>query len=40
MKWSIEKNVLLEALNDVTRALTQRTTIHILNGIVFDLTEE
>ncbi len=40
MKWSIEKNVLLEALNDVTRALTQRTTIPILNGIVFDLTEE
>lgn len=40
MKWSIEKNVLLEALNDVTRALTQRTTIPVLNGIVFDLTEK
>lgn len=40
MKWSIEKNVLLEALNDVTRALTQRTTIPVLNGIVFELNEK
>lgn len=40
MKWTIEKNVLLEALNNVTRALTQRTTIPVLNGIVFELTKE
>ena len=40
MKWSIEKNVLLEALNNVTKALTQKTTIPVLNGIVFDLTEK
>lgn len=40
MKWTIEKNILLEALNDVTRALTQRTTIPVLNGIMFELKEE
>ena len=40
MKWSIEKNILLEALNDVTRALTQRTTIPVLNGIVFEINKE
>ena len=40
MKWSIEKNILLDALNNVTKALTQRTTIPVLNGIVFDLTEK
>lgn len=26
MKWTIEKNVILEALNNVTKALSQRTT--------------
>lgn len=40
MKWTIEKNVLLDALNNVTRALSQRTTIPVLNGIVFDVTEK
>ncbi len=40
MKWTIDKNILLDALNNVTRALTQRTTIPVLNGIVFDLTEK
>ena len=40
MKWTIEKNVILEALNNVTKALSQRTTIPVLNGIVFDLNEE
>ncbi len=40
MKWSIEKNILLEALNDVTRALTQRTTIPVLNGIVFEIDKK
>ena len=34
MKWTIEKNVILEALNNVTKALSQRTTIPVLNGIV------
>lgn len=40
MKWTIEKNVILEALNNVTKALSQRTTIPVLNGIVFDIKEE
>ncbi len=39
MKWTIEKNIILEALNNVTKALSQRTTIPVLNGIVFDITE-
>ena len=39
MKWKIEKNVILEALNNVTKALSQRTTIPVLNGIVFDVSE-
>ena len=40
MKWSIEKNILLDALNNVTKALTQRTTIPVLNGIVFEINEK
>ena len=40
MKWKIEKNVILEALNNVTKALSQRTTIPVLNGIVFDVNEK
>ena len=40
MKWTIEKNVILEALNNVTKALSQRTTIPVLNGIVFDINEK
>lgn len=40
MKWKIEKNVILEALNNVTKALSQRTTIPVLNGIVFDVSEK
>lgn len=39
MKWTIEKNIILEALNNVTKALSQRTTIPVLNGIVFDITD-
>lgn len=40
MKWTIEKNIILEALNNVTKALSQRTTIPVLNGIVFDVSKE
>lgn len=40
MKWTIEKNVILEALNNVTKALSQRTTIPVLNGIVFDVSSK
>ncbi len=38
MKFVIDKNILLEALTNVTRAIGTRTTIPILNGIKFDLT--
>lgn len=38
MKFVIDKNILLEALANVTRAIGTRTTIPILNGIKFDLT--
>ena len=30
----------MEALNNVTKALSQRTTIPVLNGIVFDVNEK
>ena len=39
MKFVIDKNVLLEALVNVTRAIGIRTTIPVLNGIKFDLTK-
>ena len=39
MKFVIDKNILLEALTNVTRAIGTRTTIPILNGIKFDLNE-
>lgn len=40
MKFVIDKNILLEALTNVTRAIGLRTTIPILNGIKFDLSKE
>lgn len=40
MKFAIEKSIILEALNNVTKALSQRTTIPILNGIVFDVDKK
>ena len=40
MKFVIDKNILLDALTNVTRAIGLRTTIPILNGIKFDLTKE
>ncbi len=40
MKFVIDKNILLEALANVTRAIGTRTTIPILNGIKFDLNEQ
>ena len=39
MNFVIDKNILLEALTNVTRAIGTRTTIPILNGIKFDLNE-
>lgn len=40
MKFVIEKNILLEALVNVSRAISTRTTIPILNGIKFELKQE
>ena len=40
MKFVIDKNILLEALTNVTRAIGTRTTIPILNGIKFELTSD
>ncbi len=40
MKFVIDKNILLEALSNVTKAIGTRTTIPILNGIKFELTED
>ena len=40
MKLLIEKNTLLESLNSVTKALSPRNIIPVLNGIKFDLTNE
>lgn len=39
MKFVIDKTTLLEALTNVTRAIGLRTTIPILNGIKFELTD-
>ncbi|NLC48249.1 MAG: DNA polymerase III subunit beta, partial [Tenericutes bacterium] len=40
MKMLIEKNVLMEGLNYVSKALSTRNIIPILNGIKFDLKKE
>ena len=40
MKFSIEKNVILEALNNVSKAISSRNIITILNGIKFELKKE
>ncbi len=40
MKLLIEKNVLLEGLNYVSRALSTRNIIPVLNGIKFDLNKK
>ena len=40
MKFSIEKNVILEALNNVSKAISSRNIIPILNGIKFELKKE
>ena len=40
MKLLIEKNVLLESLTNVMRAISPRNIIPILNGVMFNLTDE
>lgn len=39
MKFTIDKNIILEALINVTKALSQKVTIPVLNGIVIDVTK-
>ena len=36
MKMIIDKNVLLNSLNSVSKALSTRNIIHLLNGIKFE----
>jgi len=38
MKFTIDKNVILEGLNNVIKAVSNKNVIPILNGIKFDLT--
>lgn len=40
MKFTIDKSILLDALNNVTKALSQKITIPVLNGIVMEVTKE
>ena len=40
MKLIIEKNVLLESVSNVIRAVSPRNIIPILNGIMFDLNDD
>ena len=40
MKFTIEKNIILEALNNVSKAISTRNIIPILNGIKFELKKE
>lgn len=40
MKFTIEKNILLENLNNVTKAISIKNVIPVLNGIKFELNNE
>lgn len=40
MKFTIEKNILLENLNNVTKAISTKNVIPVLNGIKFELNED
>ena len=40
MKLKIKKNLLMEALNDVSKALSSKNIIPILSGIKFDLFKD
>lgn len=40
MKFKIKKNILLEALNNVSKAISSKNIIPILSGIKFDLSKE
>ncbi len=40
MKFTINRNLFIENLNNVMRAISSRATIPILSGIKLDLTED
>lgn len=40
MKFTIEKNIILEGLNNVIRAISTKNVIPVLNGIKFELKSE
>lgn len=40
MKFTINRNLFIENLNNVMRAISSRTTIPILSGIKLELTNE
>ena len=40
MKFKINKDVLLENLNNVGRALSNRNIIPVINGILFELSND
>ena len=40
MKFTIEKNILLENLNNVTKAISTKNVIPVLNGIKFELNDD
>ena len=40
MKWTIEKNILLENLSNVVKAISTKNIIPILNGVKFELNNE
>jgi DNA polymerase-3 subunit beta len=40
MKFTIEKSIILDALNNVTRALSSKMTIPVLSGIKFELASD
>ena len=40
MKFTIEKSVILEGLNNVIKAISTKNVIPVLNGIKFELTND
>ena len=40
MKFTIDKNIILENLMNVARAISTKNVIPVLNGIKFEMTEE
>ena len=40
MKFTIEKNILLENLSNVVKAISTKNIIPILNGVKFELNDE